>query len=107
MSTIEGQYYYASYLNSEEWQKTKEKRFKRLRNKTACELCGRWLLAGQYHHISYRFNNTTNEWKHIRRVHPFCHKYLCHRILFFIRVPNKAVWLKSLYYFWKTVFRFI
>lgn len=92
----EGQEWYAKYLQTKTWQEAKNKRWKRLQKKV-CELCGFWVLAGQYHHISYRRRGTRNEWKDIRYLHPKCHKR-CHYILLFFRLPNTAFFLTVRFY---------
>lgn len=101
---MEGRYWYATYLASKEWEKAKKERQKRLRFKLQCELCGRIVLARQYHHLYYSAIRTNSEWRAIRQICTRCHKYLCHRIFFFILVPRKPIFLIPLFYFWKVVF---
>jgi len=102
MSSLEGRLWYCEeYLQSEKWKKTKEKTY-RLRKK-ACEFCKKRYDLN-VHHLFYDRVGTALEFKDCRLLCRYHHKYFCHRVLFFIRVPTTSIFLNLLFYFWLGIF---
>lgn len=103
---MEGKYWYAAYLNSEQWQKTKQKAWNRLpKKKRCCAICKTTNpnFYDYHHYRGYGAVGATRDAKNIVPVHPACHRR-CHFIFGVFKVPLTPVWLYSRYLYLKFEF---